>query len=630
MLRISSRCEDGFVISAKISTICLALTASLAHASEPRPGATIERASHQLLALRENGESWSMPAYLGTHYLSQYFVMQRWLRIESSKLKPDVLRALLLDTQQADGSWQAVYDATYDAGDLGATVLNYWALKVMGEDTESRAMSRARRYILERGGVDAAPVLTKVFLALADNYAWSKLPRVPYLLFLPLSPVNVDHFAQWVGPHLKPLAYLRQVRASRQLGPEYDLRELHASPPASFDNATPYQAAADAPADHRRHIKDLLNDQQPLGSWGGYTTATILSLAAAQDFATRWPLSATDTTAARTKALDFLEGLYLGSGKSAYLGVASDGIFWDTALAANALLDAGTAVVELAPTMSFLVANQQTSGGFPFGRDFWYKPDVDDTAMHVLALARFPEFEKETARAVSWLVSMQNADGGFAAFDKDNVGNFMLNFFAGEFADSADLFDESSADVTGHVLEAFARTGLSRSNSVVVQRAIRYLRGAQRPDGSFEGRWGVNTLYGTGAATVGLVRAGLPVDDGMVVKALGYLASKQNADGGFGETSRSYVDSAYAGKGESTPTQTAWALLALLEHRDRFASQVDRAVAYLIQEHEKHGRWLDRSAVGTGHPGLVPMQYPAYAWVFPLQALARYQRQRLE
>ena len=142
-------------------------------------------------------------------------------------------------------------------------------------------------------------------------------------------------------------------------------------------------------------------------------------------------------------------------------------------------------------------------------------------------------------------MSMQNQDGGFAAFDKDNVGNFILAYFAGDFAgdfaDSVDLFDESSADVTGHVLEAFGRSGMSRTNSAVVQRAITYLRGAQRSDGSFEGRWGVNTLYGTGAAVVGLARAGLPTEDGMIVKALDYFASKQNSDGGFGESSQSYV-----------------------------------------------------------------------------------------
>ncbi len=604
----------------------IGLSATSAEAAELRTGTTIERAGASLLAQRQDGQSWSMPAYLGTHNVSEYFVMQRWLRIENSRLKPDVLRSVLIDTQQSDGSWQAVYDGSFDGGDLGATILNYWALKVMGEDTEGRVLSRARQFILSQGGVDAAPVMVKVFLALTDNYSWATLPRIPYLLFMPLSPVKADQFAQWVGPHLKPIAYLRQVRAARQLGPEYDLRELHSAPPSPFENTSSYQPVEEAPADHQRHVKDLLDDQQPLGSWGGYTTATLLSLAAIQDHAARWPLSATDTSAARAKALSFVEGLYFDSGKSAYMGVTSDGLFRDTALASNALLDAGTPAVELEPTMRFLASNQQEDGAFAVGRDLWYKPGVDDTAAHVLALSRYPQYKEQSRRAVQWLVSMQNQDGGFASFDRNNVGNFMLTFFAGEFGDSEDLFDESSPDVTGHVLEALARSGLSRSNSAVIQRAISYLRGAQRPDGSFEGRWGVNTIYGTAAAVVGLVRVGLPVDDGMVSKAIGYLASKQNDDGGFGESFRSYVEPQLAGKGISTPTQTAWALLGLLEHRDRFPAVVDKAVAYLLIRHEKDGRWVDRSAVGTGRPGIVPMHNPLYASIFPLQALARYHR----
>jgi squalene-hopene/tetraprenyl-beta-curcumene cyclase len=243
----------------------------------------------------------------------------------------------------------------------------------------------------------------------------------------------------------------------------------------------------------------------------------------------------------------------------------------------------------------------------------------------VLFLSRFPEYRVAADRAVEFLRIMQNDDGGWGAFARNNDGNLALNLAVKPMEDSADFFDESAPCVTGHILEALGTMGHTTENSEVVRKAVEYLKGRQDPDiGAWSGRWGINYLYGTSAAVVGLARCGESPAAPYLQKAWDWLKDRQHVDGSYGESTLSYVDKANAGVGAATASQTAWALIALQEGGAKTAANARAAARYLASEISRAGHWSDPSTVGTGHPGIVYMNYPSYPYAFPLIALARY------
>eukprot|EP00831_Metopus_contortus_P082541 TRINITY_DN894_c0_g2_i1.p1 TRINITY_DN894_c0_g2~~TRINITY_DN894_c0_g2_i1.p1 ORF type:complete len:295 (-),score=29.37 TRINITY_DN894_c0_g2_i1:72-956(-) len=250
--------------------------------------------------------------------------------------------------------------------------------------------------------------------------------------------------------------------------------------------------------------------------------------------------------------------------------------------------------------------NQMKSGGLPYGLDFEYAPDTDDTALAVSFMCKIGLKNSETVkRALSWLSSMQNSNGGFAAFDRNREGNWILRYFTSLFTDSAEAFDPSCVDLTGHILETFGMCGITLENdkSGVLKKAVNYIKGQQTKFGAWEARWGLNYIYGVGAALPGLRRVGVHMQEKWIAESVSWLLSCQNKDGGFGESTKSYIDEKYAGKGVSTPSQTAWALLALLEVRHHYVTEdaIQKAVQYLLNDFRKRGTWFDSSSVGTGH-----------------------------
>jgi squalene-hopene/tetraprenyl-beta-curcumene cyclase len=232
-------------------------------------------------------------------------------------------------------------------------------------------------------------------------------------------------------------------------------------------------------------------------------------------------------------------------------------------------------------------------------------------------------YSESIKKGTEFILKMQNRDGGWAAFSKNNNGNFLLRKFAKKFEDSADLFDESSADVTGHVLEALGIVGLTVENSKAVRRAVKYLIKTSE-NGIWKGRWGVNYIYGTSAVVVGLLKVGIRTDDPLIKNAMTWIKSKQNKDGGWGETTASDKNPNLAGIGMSTPSQTSWALLALLGANREHFSSVRKGIEYLSKSYKEGTGWTDPSAVGTGHPSLLYMVYPSYPKAFPIMAIARY------
>jgi squalene-hopene/tetraprenyl-beta-curcumene cyclase len=589
----------------------------------------VERAQMNLFEQRIGDLYWDMPPYLGMHYTSQFYLFLRLLDREHTKLDVERLRGLLLENQLPDGSWYAIQDANIPEGDLNATFLNYFFLKASGTPADSAPLVRARGFILSKGGMAKLSAFNKIVAACFGNYDWEFMPRIPYFVFNKAFPFNHDDFAQWIGPHMVAIAYLREKRFRRFIGPEFLLPELWC------DRAQEARIRRQIDARDRllpdeadqKLIRFMLDRQQPKGSFGGYTLSTMLSTIVFDDFARNRGDPDQKLSIALERAFDFVEHLFFESESAAYLGGLMDGHYWDTALVGIALLTSDIDLEALRPTAHYLVENQSALGGFGYGHDFWYAPDTDDTAEILMFLKPFagePVVDRAIERALKWLLSLQSADGGFGAFAKDNVGNWFLNRAAGALADSADLFDESSPDLTGHILEAIADHGHTRTSSPAARRAIAYLKATQSPSGAWWSRWGINYLNGTGAAVVGLVKAGESPHEPYLCRALDWLESRQNPDGGFGESVRAYEDEAWAGRGVSTPSQTAWTLLALIAGGRAKGAAATSAARFLVDELQRDGRWSDRSTVGTGHPCIIYMNYPSYPLTFPLTALARW------
>jgi squalene-hopene/tetraprenyl-beta-curcumene cyclase len=569
-------------------------------------------------------EYFDYAAILGTHYTSMYFLMLKWTgdfynNPKYAELESDHLK--LLKTQQMkNGSWFRLLDVNLnEKGDVTATVLNYFLLKSAGEDITSNVMRKARFFILSHGGKEKVDTITKIFLANFNNFSWSGTPRIPYLLFNRFLPFNEQSFASWIGPHIAPLSILRNLQITKDLGASFNLYELSLNPQL-IDNYTLKISSKD-----RQMAEMLISNQLPRGSWGGYFISSLFARMVLSHFEKRDQNLSFTASIASKKALNFLDYVMFEMGDSKFFGPTQDGHIWDTVLLSQGLIEAGVDQEKLGPVTEHIMQYQQPNGGFPFGDDFEMTPDIDDTAEAILALIKNGKInDASVLKAKKFLLNMQNNDGGWGAFSKNNNGNFLLKFLASGITDSADLFDEATADVTGHALEALGSLGLNIKNSKEVRKAVEFLRTEQTYEGAWLGRWGINYIYGTSASVIGLLAVGVSVDSPMIVKAKNWLLVKQNQDGGWGEGSASYSNYALAGIGESTPSQTAWALLALEKIFNKSHSSIERGIDFLLENFKVNNTFVDQSVTATGHPNACYMQYPVYAKVFPLMALSRY------
>jgi squalene-hopene/tetraprenyl-beta-curcumene cyclase len=608
---------------------------------------TLTSAQSNLLLNRIDSKYWNFPLYLGSMYTSQYILLRHWLKLSfvnyslkfhdlpKSPVDEAYFKNYLQKTQMQDGSWQIIYDYNTLRGDLNATILHYAALKAMGAKDSDSILIKAKNFILKNGGIKKSSLFTKIALSLFGNYSWSEIPNIPYILFDENFPMNYKNFGQWIGPHLFPISYLKNVEAKKQLGPNFDLSELWITLPSEIreNNQDNYYSSSKVPRYiDRELLLKIIARQKPNGSFGGYTTATLFSLVALRQYQHFYHDLDKEIEAAIFKGLTFVDSLYFNSGTSSYLGVTCDGRYWDTALIGQGLLETGTSPQIFNESSQYLLGIQdRASGGFGFGLDFEEYMDTDDTAEILLYFKKAGVQNKQTDQAISWLLSMQNRDGGWGAFDRDNTGNFILKFATRDFLDSADMFDESSADVTGHILEALAAYGYTIENSQAVRDAVEYLSMTQDDNlPAWLGRWGNNYIYGSSASLIGLMKAGVSSKTKYVQDSIQWLINCQNKhDGGFGESFDSYSNPERACKGISTPSQTAWALMALIETGNGKTQTAKAAAAYLVNSYQANGnQWIDKDTfVATGHPKIVPMHYPSYAWAFSLMALSRYQNQ---
>jgi squalene-hopene/tetraprenyl-beta-curcumene cyclase len=384
----------------------------------------------------------------------------------------------------------------------------------------------------------------------------------------------------------------------------------------------------------------LLDHQDANGSWGGIQPCYLLSTMALKALGYR------NDHPVIKKALDATHELIWDQGDS-ILFQPCVSPNWDTALAAKALIDSGLQADHpaLRDASKWLIAHQIFKPGdwsikrpglepggwaFEFFND-WY-PDVDDAAVILMVLANSAADdaaarEHAIRRGANWVMGMQSKDGGFAAFDVDNKATWFNH--ATFAADTESATDPTCPDLTGRVLEMMAAVGY-RADYAVARRAIEWLRREQEDDGSWWGRWGVNYIYGTSTALSGLRAIGVSPGEPWIQRSVAWLKSKQNEDGGWGESCLSDKDLAWRGRGISTPSQTAWAMIGLLAGEDAIGPHLMRGLQWLLERQRETGDWEETEFTGTGFPNHFYLRYHLYAHYFPLMALGRLRKRMTE
>ncbi|MFD6341776.1 squalene--hopene cyclase [Streptomyces sp. NPDC060131] len=554
--------------------------------------------------------------------------------------------------QRADGTW-----ATFHGGpaDLSATIEAYVALRLAGDSPEDPHMARASQWVRERGGIARSRVFTRVWLALFGWWKWDDLPELPpELIFFPKwFPLNIYDFGCWARQTIVPLTI---VSAKRPVRPApFPLDELHSDPARprpdkSFAPMTSWDGVFQrldkalhayhkvAPRRLRRTAMNaaarwIIERQENDGCWGGIQPPAVYSLIALH-------LLGYDLDHPIMRAgLESLDRFAVRRADGARMIEACQSPVWDTCLATIALADAGLnpdhpALVRAADWMigeqivrpgDWSVRRPGLAPGgwaFEFHNDNY--PDIDDTAEVILALrrVRHPDAERLDAaieRGARWNLGMQSRNGAWGAFDADNTSPFPNRL---PFCDFGEVIDPPSADVTAHVVEMLAFEG--KSHHPGTRRGIEWLLAEQETNGAWFGRWGVNYVYGTGSVVPALTAAGLPASHPAIRRAVAWLLSVQNEDGGWGEDLRSYNDEAWIGRGATTASQTAWALLALLAAGERESEAVERGIAWLAGAQREDGSWDEPYFTGTGFPWDFSINYHLYRQVFPLTALGRY------
>ncbi len=554
--------------------------------------------------------------------------------------------AWIRSQQRADGTWATFHGGP---GDLSTTVEAYLALRLAGDEPGAEHMRRAAEFVVAEGGIERSRVFTRLWLALFGLWPWERLPALPpeMILLGPRVPLNVYDFACWARQTIVALTVVWAHRPVRAL--PVGLDELRTGrwdgPPRATTRGGRALVALDRllHAYERRPLRALrrlalgraerwiVRRQEADGSWGGIQPPWVYSIIALhlQGYSLDHPVL--------RRALDGIEGFIIEDAQSRRLE-ACQGPVWDTALAVVALADAGLpgdhpALLravdwlldeEVRVRGDWSVRRPQLEAGgwaFEFANDVY--PDIDDTAEVVLALRRVdhpdPErIEAAAQRAIAWLLGMQSADGGWAAFDADGTRSLCRDL---PFCDFGEVIDPPSADVTAHVVEMLAHEGMA--GDPATRRGVDWLLAAQEADGSWFGRWGVNHVYGTGAVVPALVAAGIEPAAPSVRRAVDWLIEHQNPDGGWGEDPRSYTDPAWVGRGESTASQTAWALLALHAAGEAGEEPARRGVEWLAATQRPDGGWDEPHYTGTGFPGDYYINYHLYRDVFPVTALGR-------
>jgi squalene-hopene/tetraprenyl-beta-curcumene cyclase len=618
--------------------------------------ATLERAAKYLLGLQHETGWWQGELETNVTMDAEDLLMREFLGIGDDTVKASAGR-WIRSQQRADGTWANFYGGP---GNLSTTVEAYVALRLAGDEPDAPHMRRAAEWIRAQGGVEATRVFTRIWLALSGQWSWDELPVIPpELIYLPSwFPLNIYDWGCWARQTIVALAVVQSFRPARRI--PFGIDELKTGLVPARPSADPWARAFNAldkalhlyrpvksvrRAARRRCAEWIITRQEEDGCWGGIQPPWVYSLMALNllGYDLEHPVMARGL--AGLDRFTILEDTPDGTVRRFE---ACQSPVWDTVLTMTALADAGLppdhpALVSAARWVldeeirgpgDWQVRRPHTApGGWAFEFDNDNYPDTDDTAEVVLALGRVDipgdaaaegpgQSDAAVQRGLRWLTGMQSKDGGWGAFDADNTRALVNKL---PFCDFGAVIDPPSADVTAHIVEAYAAEGMATSDAC--KRGVIWLLKNQEPDGSWFGRWGANYVYGTGAVVPALIAAGVRRSKPCIRRAVAWLERHQNADGGWGEDLRSYDDPALAGQGDSTASQTAWALLALLAAGERDGAAVAKGISWLARTQEPEGTWSEPQFTGTGFPGDFYINYHLYRLAFPVSALGRYVRE---
>ena len=598
----------------------------------------VAAAAERLLELQRPGGCWAGELESNVTMTAQHAFLLHFLGV----LDDETLARLgneLLARQRPDGTWSIYWGGEPD---FAATVEAYAALRLAGLPPGDARLAGARAFCEERGGIGAARVFTRMWLALLGVWRWDEIPHIPpeIVLLRPWMPFSIYDFACWARQTLVPLSVVMHYRPVRPVPGDRACFELDlgtARRPSGLVHRVDrllarYQAQRIRPGRERALVaaERWMVDRQELdGSWGGIQPPWVWSLVA---LVCRG--HGPDSPYLRRGVEGWKR--FLVEDADRLRPEACQSPVWDTALAVLALRAAGVPPDERALRRAgeWLVAEEVRArgdwslrlpgvepGGWAFEYDNDLYPDVDDTPMVALALDELGMGRAAVARACRWVAAMQSSNGGWGAFDVDSGCEWVYRL---PFCDFGRVIDPPSVDVTAHAVELLAH---ENGYDDVVGRGVDYILREQEADGCWYGRWGVNYVYGVGAALPALAAAGVPPSHPAMRRAIAWLERCQNEDGGFGEDCRSYdggdAGIAWRGRGDSTPSQTAWALLALVAAGEAQSQCGRRAVAWLCDAQRPDGDWDEELFTGTGFPRDFMIRYHLYRLVWPLLALGR-------
>ena len=591
---------------------------------------------------------------------SEYVLLRHYLGEPVDAALEAKIAVYLRRIQGQHSGWPLFHGGAFD---MSASVKAYFALKMIGEPLDAPGMRRAREAIRAHGGAEKSNVFTRCLLSLYGVVPWRSVPLMPVeIMLLPRwFPFHLSKVSYWARTVIVPLLVLQAVkpRARNRLGVTID--ELFLEPPgtltapakAEHQRATWYNLFRGADAAlracepafpkglHKRAIDaavafvgERLNGEDGLGAIFPAMANSVM-MYDALGYAPDHPQ--------RAIARKSIEKLLAVGDTEAYCQPCLSPV-WDTSLVAHALLEAGgdNAVKRAHAGLEWLKPAQVLDvkgdwsdqrpnlrpGGWAFQYANPHYPDVDDTAVVVMAMDRAQggasggPYDAAIARAREWIAGMQSSDGGWGAFDADNAYHYLNNI---PFADHGALLDPTTEDVTARCVSMLAQLGETIENSQAVRQAVDYMRRTQLADGSWYGRWGLNYIYGTWSVLCALHAAGVPHDDPVIGKAADWLLAVQNPDGGWGEDGTSYrLDYQGLEPAPSTASQTAWALLGLMAAGRVDDPAVARGVAYLAEMQQSDGLWREERFTATGFPRVFYLRYHGYRRFFPLWAMARF------
>jgi squalene-hopene/tetraprenyl-beta-curcumene cyclase len=630
----------------------------------PRPDldAAISRATQALLAEQRDDGHFVYPLEADATIPAEYVLLVHYLGEPADLELERKIGVYLRRIQGAHGGWPLFHEGALD---VSASVKAYFALKMIGDPIDAAHMVRAREAILAHGGAAKSNVFTRFMLATFAQVPWRAVPVMPIeIMHLPAwFPFHLSKISYWARTVLVPLMVIGALKVRAHNARKIGIAELFTTPPeevrhwpggahqkkmwASLFGGLDHVLRSlepHAPRDLRRSainkavafVEERLNGEDGLGAIFPAMANSVMMFDA---------LGIGPEDPRRAIARHSIDKLLVIDEHEAWCQPCVSPV-WDTALAAHALLEVGDAqsvnsarrglewlrprqILDVKGDWAFRKPDVPP-GGWAFQYNNAHYPDLDDTAVVVMAMDRSRRLEhadgtkdeEAIRRATQWIAGLQSRAGGFGAFDADNDHHYLNNI---PFADHGALLDPPTEDVTGRCLSMFAQLGAGPAQSEVADAARKNLIDTQMKDGSWFGRWGMNYIYGTWSALCALNAAGMTQDDAPMRRAVQWLTTIQNEDGGWGEDGASYkLDYAGYEKAPSTPSQTAWALLGLMAAGEVDSDAVRRGIAWLDRTCREDGTWDEERFTATGFPRVFYLRYHGYRQYFPLWAMARY------